>query len=294
MNAPRSLAWMARVLVVAVAAAFIAGCNTLIGRGRKTERSSSVVTFLYPNQSNPLPPTSIPVLRVPLRVGIAFVPSDGPNPRGGYYRTPSDLSELQKTALLQRVAAQFKGRDYIESIEVVPTTYLRAGGGFENLEQVRRMLNFDVVALIAFDQVQFTNENLLSLAYWTIVGAYVFEGNKNDSHTLMEAAVYDIPSRHLLFRAPGASKIGGGATMVSVDQRLREDSVKGFEAATDDLIKNLQTQLEDFRARVRQAPGTVAQIQHKPGYKAGGALGAEFVGALALLAAAGWWARRRE
>ena len=45
------------------------------GGARKTERSSSVVNYLYPGEANPLPPTTIPVLRLPLRVGIAFVPS---------------------------------------------------------------------------------------------------------------------------------------------------------------------------------------------------------------------------
>src|SRR3954464_12913490 len=82
------------------------GCFT--GMNRKTERSSSVVAYLYPNQNNPLPPTSIPVLRVPLRVGIAFVPSGSANGRGGYYQPASDVSEVQKNALLQRVAAEFK------------------------------------------------------------------------------------------------------------------------------------------------------------------------------------------
>ena len=126
------------------------GCFGWGGHSRQTQRSSSVVAFLYPNQSNPLPPVDIPVLRLPLRVGIAFVPSDR-----------NDISEMQRSVLLQRVAAEFKGRDYIESIEIVPGTYLRKEGGFENLNQVRRLLNFDVVALVAYDQVQFTDQNFL-------------------------------------------------------------------------------------------------------------------------------------
>lgn len=152
LRAPR---WMFVSSCVVVAAG-LAGCFT--GMSRKTERSSSVVAFLYPRETNPVPPTAIPVLRVPLRVGIAFVPSGSASDRG-YYTPDSDLSEMQKSALLQRVATEFRGREYIESIEIVPTNYLRPAGGFENLEQVRRMLNFDVVALVAYDQVQFTNEN---------------------------------------------------------------------------------------------------------------------------------------
>lgn len=263
----------------ALALLILSGC---MFSHQRTQRSSSIVSFLYPKQSNPRPPTAIPVLRLPLRVGIAFVPSEGRH-----------VSEMQKTALLQRVAAEFKGREYIESIEVVPSTYLRAGGGFENLEQVKRMLNFDVVALVAYDQVQFTDANFLSLAYWTIVGAYIFHGNQNDTQTLMEASVYDIQSRHLLFRAPGASQVKASAAAMYAEEKLREDGAKGFDAATNDLIANLKTQLEDFRTRMKEAPDTVAKIERKPGYTGGGSIDGGFVVALLALAAAGAWHRRR-
>ena len=276
--------------VALVAVACLGGC--MHWGPNKAERSSSVVSFLYPNATSPLAPTNIPVLRVPLRIGIAFVPSGSANPHGGHRRAATDLSEMQKTELLRRVAAEFRGLDYIESIEIVPTTYLRPGGSFENLEQVRRMLNFDVITLVAYDQLQFTNENLLSFAYWTIVGAYIVRGNKNDTQTLMEAAVYDVASRNLLFRAPGTSQVKEGSTLIEVERRLREHSVKGFEQATDDLIKNLKVQLEDFRTRLRQAPDTIAKVQLKPGYKGGGAVDWPFGAALALLVAAAWRAGR--
>jgi rhombotail lipoprotein len=254
------------------------GCAGFFGVSRSTERSSSIVGYLYPDQKDPLPPTTIPVLRLPLRVGIAFVP---PVASGGYYGQPR-ISEMQKNALMQRVADEFKGRDYIQSIELIPATYLRATGGFENLDQVRQLLNLDVVALVAYDQVQFTNENVLSLAYWTIVGAYIFHGNKNDTQTLVEAAVYDIPSRHLLFHAPGASQVQAGTAAMYVEQNLRADSAKGLDLAMADLTKNLKTELEAFRERLKHSPGEV-QIEHKAGYSGGGEFGGGFVLALALL-----------
>ena len=86
----------------------LGGCS-LFGLSRKTERSSSVVSFLYPDQKEPLPPTAIPVLRLPLRVGIAFVPAENAGNRG-YYGQPA-ISEMQKTVLMQRVAEEFKGRE---------------------------------------------------------------------------------------------------------------------------------------------------------------------------------------
>lgn len=268
----------AALLLLGLAALLAGGC-AWPGGGRQAHRSSSVVAYLYPEQSNPLPPTSIPVLRLPLRVGIAFVPTGT-----GYRGTSADtgVSEQQKSLLLERVAAEFRGRDYIQSIELVPSTYLRAGGGFDNLNQVRSLLGVDVIALVAYDQVQFTNNNLLSLSYWTIVGAYVFHGNRNDTQTLMEAAVYDIPSRHLLFRAPGASRVEAGAAAVYVQQRLRADSAAGFDAATTELIANLKLQLETFRERAKKSPGEV-KFENKPGYTGGGSFGAISAAALGLL-----------
>lgn len=98
----------------------------------------------------------------------------------------------------------------------------------------------------------------------------------------MEAAVYDIASRHLLFRAPGASRVEAGAAAVYVQQRLRADSAAGFDSATSELIANLKLQLESFRERVKNAPGEV-KIEHRPGYTGGGDLGAIFASALGLL-----------
>ena len=262
-------------------ALFLAGCGSFWNGPRKTDRSTSVVNFLYPGQDNPLPPTDVPVLRLPLRVGIAFVP---PSTGGrGNWTPPSGISEPQKAALMERVAKEFRGRDYIGSIELIPSTYLRANGGFPNLDQLANMMGVEVIVLLAYDQMQFTDDNFLSLAYWTIVGAYVVHGNKNDTHTMMEAAVYDIRSRHLLFRAPGVSQLSENTTLIGLNDRLRAASAKGFDVATDDLIKNLAAQLEVFRERVKRTPGEV-KIEHRPGYTGGGELGAWFAGALALLA----------
>lgn len=289
MNIPRAQAPVLAALLGGLLF-ILAGCTGFIDGARKADRSSSVVSFLYPGESNPLPPTDIPVLRLPLRVGVAFVPSG----QGQNHWVSNGVSEMQKATLMERIAKEFRAKEYIHSIELIPSTYLRPGGGFANLDQVSSLLGVDVIALVAYDQVQFTNENSLSLAYWTIVGAYVFKGNKNDTHTLMEAAVYDIRSRHLLFRAPGASQLQGTSTMVGVNEQLRTSSAAGFDQATDDLIKNLQHQLELFRERAKRAPETV-KIEHRPGYTGGGSAGGWFAAAFLALGLARWlWLRRTQ
>ena len=56
------------------------------------------------------------------------------------------------------MAAKFHGLPYVKSIDLIPTTYLRPNGGFENLDQVKSMFGVDVIALVAYDQIQFTHE----------------------------------------------------------------------------------------------------------------------------------------
>lgn len=249
------------------------GCTHL--HASKRHRATSVVSFLYPGKDRPLADQRIPVLKLPLRVGIGFVPGKG-------RESIETLPESQKQQLLKRVAAEFKPYPFVEAIELIPSMYFREGGGFENLEQIRTMLGIDVIALVAYDQMQFTDSDWTSLAYWTIVGAYVVQGNRNDSHTLMEAAVYDIESRRLLFRAPGASRIKARTTMVDVARVLREDGARGFDEATAEMIVNLKAQLAEFRERAKNPSGEV-QIVHKPGYTGGGALPVGFAVAIGLV-----------
>jgi rhombotail lipoprotein len=126
--------------------------------------------------------------------------------------------------------------------------------------------------LLSYDQVQFTDQGLLSLSYWTIVGAYVMEGEKNDTQTMLDGAVYDIASHKLLFRAPGLSKVKGAATPVNLSKHLRQDSERGFNEAATNLVTGLKIQLEEFQQRVKNAP-TEFKVVHQPGYTGASAFG---------------------
>ena len=178
-------------------------------------------------------------------------------------------SDLRQS-LMERIAGEFRQYEFIKEITPIPSEYLRAQGGFDNLDQIRGLYGVDVIALVSYDQIQNTDQSFWSVAYWTIVGAYIFKGEKNDTSTLMDAAVFDIPSRKLLFRAPGTSDVKASATIVNLSEQLREDSRKGFESAADNLVVNLKAALERFRTRIKERPEEV-QIVHRPGYSGGGA-----------------------
>ena len=187
-------------------------------------------------------------------------------------------------ALLDKVKSHFEGRDYIQEIAVIPDAYLRSGRGFQSLEQVSRLYNLDVVALVSYDQVAHTDERTSSFLYWTIVGAYVVKGNENDVNTFVDTAVFDIPTRKLLFRAPGVSEITSSTTLVDLDADLRATQQKGFDQAMSDMTVNLDKELYAFKERIREDQSV--RISYAPTYRGGGGGGggAGGFGALAALA----------
>jgi rhombotail lipoprotein len=255
----KRLRLIAMCAVLGVALMTIGGCAA----ARSNHRSSSVVQYLYPEGRAQADAPQVPRLTLPVKVGIAFVPDTLTAPRS---LTEKDKSDLQAT-----VAAHFKQYDFVKTIEIIPSAYLTPKGGFANLEQVRSMFDVDVVALVSYDQTQFTDEGLASITYWTVIGAYIVPGEKNDTHTMVDAAVYDIASRKLLFRAPGVSHIRSKATPVNLSEQLRTDSLAGFTEASNALIKNLDDQLAQFQERVKASPQDF-QVVKGAGYTGKGSL----------------------
>lgn len=278
----KSVTYLILTLWVFVSAA---GCAGLYGQ-RASRYTSSVVEYLYPNKEH-VEVADVPRLSLPLHVGIAFVP-ESKQGLGGTL-----LGGKEKMDLMDRISLEFKKLPFVKDIEVIPSAYLTQKGGFANLDQIQTMYGVDVIALLSYDQIQHTDEGLLSLSYWTIVGAYIIKGEKNDTSTMMDAAIYDISSRKMLFRAPGTSHIRGSATPVNLSEQLRMDSLEGFRNASDNLVVNLQDQLERFKIKVKEMPDAYV-VEHKPGYTGGGSMGAVF--SLLLLGLGGlalWRGRRR-
>jgi rhombotail lipoprotein len=269
------------LLIIAVAAG-LSGCvGWRSPDGAK--QTGSLVDYLYPNAKEaPTLAPSVVKLRPPVKVGIAFVP--GANWNNG-------LPEAAKMKLLERVRDSFAKHQYIGKIEIIPSQYLQAKGGFTNLEQVARMFDVEVVTLLSYDQVQFNDTNALSVLYWTIIGAYVIHGDQYDVQTMVDAAVFDVQSHKLLFRAPGTSRVKGGATWAGLSEKQRLAAGEGYERAVDQLIPQLQTELDSFRERIKNNANY--QVENKAGYKGGGAMGWISLALAALLAGVALAVRRR-
>lgn len=268
-----------------LAAALLATTGCAMFENRTQRHASGLSQYLYPRGKDQPDSPGIPTLSLPLRVGVAWVPNSDK-----YSLPDSAISENQKMDLLNKIAPQFKAYEFVKAVEVIPSAYLTPGGGFDNLNQLRSMFNVDVIALISYDQVQFTSRDALSFTYWTVVGAYLFQGENNDTQTLIDAAVYDIPSRRLLFRAPGTSRVKAGATPINLEGQLHKDSEHGFTMASTNMVVNLQQQLTEFRTRMKESPEEF-KIVHKPGYTGAGATGPFELLAVIALASLVMWTR---
>ena len=251
------------LLLLLTCAAWLAGCTNMwqaLSGGERRGVSSSLVEYLYPGGEEP--PQfidSIPQLNLPLRVGLAFVPS-------AVETELLVLSEATKTQLLEGVRKQFLDRDYIAEIEVIPDTYLRHGRGFTSLEQVSRLYKLDIMALVSYDQVVAYDDTTASFLYWTIIGAYFIEGSKNDVQTFVDTAVFDLPTRRLLFRAPGIDKSTSRSTLVDSSDELRKARSAGFAHAMDAMSENLAVELDKFEIRIKENPSVATVVSSSGGY----------------------------
>lgn len=242
-----------QLTLVFIALLGLSGCAFLEYGSNERQRggsSTSLVGYLYPDGD--IPPDvaeRVPHLELPLNVGLAFVPANS--------RFQSGPSEADKNKLLEDVRAQFVGLNYVDAIQVIPETYLRGARGVEGMQQVARAFDVDVMALISYDQVTYTTENPESLLYWTIVGAYLFEGTDHDTRTFVDLAVIDVATSKLLMRAPGFDERRGDTTLARQSKSLRSQSVRGFNAASVVLKQNLAVELVAFEERMKSKPEDV-------------------------------------
>jgi rhombotail lipoprotein len=77
----RMYSWLALVVIFGLSgcadlACFSGGCQ------RHAQNATSLVEFLYPNGAAPPPQDTQPQLHLPLRVGLAFLPSNSGSPAG--------------------------------------------------------------------------------------------------------------------------------------------------------------------------------------------------------------------
>lgn len=229
---------------------FLALMATGCGIPETVQRRSSLSAYLGATPALPASPAAGPLkLQLPLRLGIAFVPADPTQVKADALPASAlgALAPGQEQELHQRVASVFEKKPWAQSFKVIPSLYLAKGGGFEDLERVARSFGVDIVALVSVDQVQFSNPRWYAWTYWTVVGAYMVKGDKNDTTSMVDAAVYHVPSRTFLFRAGGVGTAKGSATWSQREASFRQQGRESLAAAMTDLSASLDQGIATFK-----------------------------------------------
>lgn len=243
---------------------------------------STLVDYLYPKGARETPRPSR--LQLPLRIGLAFVPTSS---------TPVD--DVSEQRLLQIVQKAFAGRPWVGEIQTIPSHYLEAHGGYDNLEQVAGLMGVDVIALVSVDQIQHNDPTVFSILYLSVVGEYILPADRNDTNTLIDLAVVDVNSRRFLLRAPGMSHLSGHATPIKGERILREKSSEGLSLAMLDLTKKLDTEVGNFKASVVSGDRKDVDIVTKEGksLRGGGAIDGPTAVMLLIIVGAVFLGRRK-
>lgn len=253
--------YVTKTILFLLIALFLTSCSSYFGQDGRRGVSSSLVDYLYPDgQVPPEHEETTPHLRLPLTVGLAFVPPG--------QQLSRSLPEAQKTFLLEKVKKNFSELEFVKEIIIIPETYMRSSTGFKGVNQIARLYGLDVVSLVSYDQVAVSAETKSSVLYWTIVGAYFIKGNENKTSTFVDTAVFDVSSNKMLFRAPGVSNTKQSSTLIEVNQSIMDAKQDGFELAMADMSKNLAVELDRFKAKIKEDKSV--KITHRDGYGGGG------------------------
>jgi rhombotail lipoprotein len=269
-----------RLLGTALLALTLSGCGLLGGDscvfhcGQRTQASTPLVEFLYGDDQKVPKRDAVVTLNLPIRVGLAFLPSRTGNPNDG-------PTAAQREKILGSIRQNFAGLPYVAEIVPVPSYYFDysadgrgRGSGMQQLEQLARLQRLDLMALISYDQRSSTSENRTAITYLTIVGGMIFEGTRNETRTVIDLAVVEPVGRSLVLRAGGVSSGSKSSAAIDQSHALARQQRVGFDQATEQLIANFRTELADFETRVRAGTADVKVVRQPRASGGGGGGGA--------------------
>jgi len=241
---------------------FCSGCASYNSGLRTVQKQSNLASFLFSGNQPQAPAQKAP-LQLPAKVGIAFVPGDPAS---------SNLPDTTKKEVIEAVRSQLaKHTKYVAGAQSIPSIYLTPSGGVQNLEQVAQQFGVDVIVILGANQLQKHERNsLAAFLDVTIIGQYLIPGNTVDTATVLEAAVYHVPSRALIFRTDGANQKTSRSTRYGSSQTAQNDSASSILDASKKLVVSIGEALvgfEEFDAATAQeiqplstsAPNTVTE-----------------------------------
>ena len=271
---------LCRIALMLSLSAAAGGCAWMFGleeaQTPQAEVTQSLLQYLYPHQEKTeqtMPVADVTHLRLPLRVGVAFLPSS----------QQQGLPPGLKETLLSDLSAAFRTQKFISQIVELPEGTLHNSGGFGELDRVAFMHRVDVIALIGYDQVAYLDNSPVSLLDLTIVGAYVVPSHINEVHTSVNTAVIHVPSRRYLIGASGQHDSDAATTLAHASRQIRQRRSEGLIKASHEMSGNLEVELVRFKQ----------QVQQDDSIRTSGAGSMSLLGVLLLAGFFGFAARRR-
>jgi len=269
---------MRQLITVCCICIVLSGCGLLTERKTYHNRTTSLVSFLYPDGVVPQQDVQNPVLNLPLRIGLAYTPVQSHH---------ESIAPDLKMRLLDDIRQRFQSKEYVQEIITIPELYLRQNKGYKGLQQIQTLYELDAIALISYDQIAQTADNNLSLTYLTIVGSYVFHGTDYKVNTLLDLAVVDINTRQILLRAAGGASSQDRTTVIKARSKSINSMNQDFEKALVNLSDRFDRELIAFEDRLRNPrPTDRITVKHREGYSGS-------AGPLLLLALCLLWYRRK-
>lgn len=229
------------------------GCASYNNSLRTVQRQSNLASFLFSGNTPQAPAQKAP-LHLPAKVGVAFVPGDPAS---------SNIPETTKKEVIEAVRSQLaKHTKYVAGAQAIPSIYLTPRGGVQNLEQVAQQFGVDVIVILGANQFQKHERNsLAALLDVTIIGQYLIPGNTVDTATVLEAAVYHVPSRAMIFRTDGANQKKSHATQYGSSQTAQNDAASSILDASKKLVVSIGEALVGFE---KFDAATTQEIQPLP------------------------------
>jgi len=230
-------------------AAALAGCTLVQEPGsqpalKQTTQSTPLADFLYQGKAIP-PEDGRATLLLPIRIGLGFIaPTDD--------STGKVPTLEQRQATLDAVREQLRGLPYVSEVAIVPQYWFgnQPGVGFQKLSALATQFDFDLVALVSYDQAIYEFQNMKSLGLISFIGKDIYKVDVDQALTVIDLALVDPQSRALVLRVSAGDRFGDKTTML--DDFRSQATVRrvSFDRASVVFIQKLREALPALRARV--------------------------------------------
>jgi rhombotail lipoprotein len=228
---------------------FAAGCTLVrdperAPREKERIHSTPLADFLYDGKREPVVDGRATLL-LPIRIGLAFVPASA--------ETTGNIPTLeQRGRALDNVRDSLRALSWVSEVAIVPDYWFarQQGAGFDKLGALARQFDFDLVALISYDQAMYEFQNMRSLGLITIIGKDYYKVDVDQALTVIDLTLIEPDSRTLVMRVAAGDKFGDTTTLLDDWRSQAHVRRVSFDRANEVFLETLRRELPELRQRV--------------------------------------------